>query len=86
MHFIAFELGGSLSVMAWRGCFLAIPGHWALITLLWVVTVVYVTTEVTVAVIPLASTDEDTAVEPFRAVVARGSTVIRTVVIVTVGT
>ena len=33
MHFIALKLGGSLSVMAWRCCFLAILGHWALISL-----------------------------------------------------
>ncbi len=74
---LPFELGGCRSVTAWRCCFLAILGHWALIALLWIVVIVYFAMEATLPMKPLASANEDTAIEPFRAVVAGGSTVIR---------
>jgi hypothetical protein len=48
--------------------------------------VIYMATKVFMAVKPRASTDEDTTVEPFRAVVAVGSTGVRSEVIVTVRT
>ena len=77
MHFIALELGVCLRVMAWRCCFLTILAHLALITLLCVVIVVYVAMEATLTMVPLTSANEDTAIEPFRSVVAGLSTVIR---------
>jgi hypothetical protein len=49
-------------------------------------TVIYVTAEAATAMKPWAGANEDSSGEPFWTVVASGSTVIRSDVIVTVGT
>jgi hypothetical protein len=49
-------------------------------------TVIYVAVEVGRTMKPRASTDEDSTCKPFRAVVAVGSTAIRSDVIVAIGT
>jgi hypothetical protein len=64
---------------------LATVGYCAPVTVLWMVGVIYVATEFAGAMKPRASADEDVPAEPFRAVVAGGSTAIRSGVIVTIG-
>jgi hypothetical protein len=60
--------------------------HCALITMLRMESVVYLATEFAGAMKPRAGANEDLPVKPFWAVVARGSTPIRSGVIVAVGT
>jgi len=66
--------------------FLASFWRWAFIAVLWVETVVHVAPEIAGAMKPRASADEDLPAKPFRTVVAGGSTVIRSDVIVAIGT
>jgi hypothetical protein len=61
-------------------------GQCALITVLWMEPVIYVALELVSAVKPRASANEDVTVKPFRTVIARGRTVVRSDVIVTIGT
>jgi hypothetical protein len=66
--------------------FLASFWKWTLIAVLRMETVIYVALEVAGAVKPWASANEAVAVKPLRTVVASGGTVIRSDVIVTIGT
>jgi len=66
--------------------FLASFWSWTLIAVLRMETVIYVALEVAGAVKPWASANEAVAVKPLRTVIASGGTVIRSDVIVTIGT
>jgi len=66
--------------------FLASLWQWALITVLRMETIIYVALEVAGAMKPRASANEAVPVKPFRTVVASGSTVIRSDVIVAIRT
>src|ERR1017187_2227758 len=81
--FVPFELLGSSPL---RCGFIANLWPFAVIAMLWIERVIDPAMEVVGAMKPRADTDENAAVEPFRAVVAVGNAVIRRVVIVTVGT
>lgn len=65
--------------------FLATFWRWALISVIWMETVIDVALEATSATKPGASANEAVSIKPFRAVVASGSTAIRSDVIVTLG-
>jgi hypothetical protein len=67
-------------------CLLPVCGHWPVVTVMRIVTVIDVTVEAAGTMEPGASTDEDPADEPIRPVVAIGSTAIRGIVEVSVGT
>src|SRR5277367_5999546 len=69
-----------------RGSFLAALGHWALVAVLRMKVVVYMTAKVGGAVKPRASANKDTAGKPLGAVVTVGSAAIGGRVIVSVGT
>jgi hypothetical protein len=66
--------------------FLATFWRWALISVLWMETVIHVALELTRAMKPGASANEAVSVEPLWTVVAGRSTAIRSDVIVTIGT
>jgi hypothetical protein len=68
-----------------RLSFLAALWGWPLIAVVRMETVVYVALKVAGAMKPRARADEPVPVKPFRAVVASGSTAIRSGVIVTIG-
>jgi len=82
--FISFEMS-TIDTLGWLG-FLATVWLWALIAVLWMETVVHVAPEFCRAMKPWASTNEDALSKPFWTVVASGSTVIGSGVIVAVGT
>ena len=65
--------------------FFATFWRWALISVVWMETVIHVALETTSAMKPRASANEAVSIKPFRAVVAGGSTAIWSDVIVTVG-
>jgi hypothetical protein len=83
-HFVSFEVL-TIDTLCRLG-FLARFWQGALIAVLWMETVIYVALEVTSAMKPRASANEDVPVKPLWTVVARGGTVIRSDVIVTIGT
>ena len=64
---------------------IAIVRQRAFVTTVNIETVIYMAAKVCRAVKPRASTDEGTTDKPFRAVVAVGSTGVRSVVIVAIG-
>jgi hypothetical protein len=66
-------------------CLLPVGGHWPVVTVMRIVTVIDVAVEAAGTVEPGASADEDPADEPIRPVVAIGSAAIRGVVEVSVG-
>jgi len=68
-----------------RLCFLATFWRWALVSMLWVETVIHVALEATSAMKPGASANEAVPVKPFWTIVASRSTAIRSDVIVTIG-
>jgi hypothetical protein len=84
-HFVSFEvvdfvetLGGfGLLATVWRGAF---------VSALRIEAVIYVAVEVGRAMKPRADSDEDATGKPFGAVVAVGSTGVRSVIVVAVGT
>jgi hypothetical protein len=82
-RFIAFERRW---VFALLGSFLASLRRLAFIAVMRVERVVYAALEVFRTMKPRTNTYEYTASEPFRAVVAVGNTVIRSVVVVAIGT
>ena len=82
-HFISLELRGGFSL---RCGLVANFWHRPLIAVLWVEGIVHLALEVAAAMKPRANADENAAIEPFRAVVAVGNTVIGGVIVVTVGT
>ena len=77
--FIALE---ALEVGGMRG--LAVGGHRAMVAMLRIKAIVYMAVEGGGTVEPRASTDEDTAVEPFRTVVTVGSAVVGSVIVIPV--
>jgi len=78
-HFIRMErLAVGYGVFAARR-------HGAVIAVVGVKVVVHMAIEVIAAMVPRAGTNEDAAVKPLRAVVAVGSAVVRSVVIVAIG-
>src|ERR1700735_5200212 len=82
-HFIPFEVLDLIKML---------PGFWpianlrhrALVPMVWMEAVIYVTPKVFVTMKPRTNADEDTASKPFRAVVAVRSTRVRRDVIVSV--
>jgi hypothetical protein len=62
-----------------------VVGYRAAIATVNVEAVIYMAAKVSMAVKPWAGTDEDAAVKPFRAVVAVGSTGVRSEVIIPIG-
>jgi len=68
-----------------RLALLARPWQCARVTVVWMVGVVYAAAKFARPVKPRTRADEDVPVEPLRAVVARGSTAIRSDVIVPIG-
>jgi hypothetical protein len=83
-HFVTFEMR-TIDALCRLGL-LARSRQDALIAVLWMETVIYVALEVTRAMKPWASTNEDVAGKPLWTVVSRGGTAIRSDVIVTIGT
>src|ERR1700719_895757 len=82
--FISLEVGAVDALR--RLGLLATIWQCALVTMLWMVTIVDVAPEFAGAMKPRARANEDFAIKPFRAVIARGSAVIRSGVVVTIGT
>jgi len=83
-HFVPLEVR-TIDTLGRFG-FLATFWHWALVTVIWMETVIHVPLEVASAVKPWASAVEGFPVKPFRAVIAGGRTAVRIGVIVTIGT
>jgi hypothetical protein len=65
---------------------LATVWYWTFVAVLWMESVIYIATEIVRATKPRASANEDALSKPLWAVVARGSTAMRSGVIVSVGT
>ena len=84
-NFISFEVVNLIEMFRLLG-FLTTLRLWAGIAVFGMKTIVYMTPEVVRAMKPLASANENAACKPFRAVVAVGSTIIWSDVIVAVGT
>jgi len=84
-YFISFEMGHVLGMLCGLG-FLATLWRRAFIAVFRVIIVIYVATEVIVAMKPRTGTDEDTTGKPFRTVVAGWSTAIRRGIIVPIRT
>jgi hypothetical protein len=82
-HLVSVEVGWG-SGMLWSGSF-ATGRHCTFVAVIGMEMVIYMATKVGRAVEPWAGTDEDTAVEPLRAIVAVGSTAIGRYIIVAVG-
>ena len=84
-HLVTMEVFHVLrmKIRAWG---FSASGVWPVIAMLRVVVVIYVTVEVIGAVKPGTRPDEDTAAEPLRAVVAVGSAVVGSDVVVAVRT
>ena len=84
-HFISFEVVNLIEMLCGLG-FLTTLRLWTGVAMFRMKTVIYVALEVVRAMKPLASADENAACKPFRAIVAVGSAVIWSNVIVAVGT
>jgi hypothetical protein len=84
-HFIPFEVGNLIDTLCGLGS-LAALWSWAFVAMFGMITVIYVAAEVIRAMKPRASTNEDAAAKPFRAVVAVRSAAIGIGVIVSVRT
>jgi hypothetical protein len=84
-HFISFEVRNPADRLG-RLRFRATRGPWAFIAALRIVSVIHVALELGMAMEPRAGANEHAIGKPFRAVVAVGSTFIRSVVIITVRT
>jgi hypothetical protein len=82
--FVSFEVG-AIDALGRFG-FLATLWHRAFITVLRMEAVVYVALKLVSAMKPRASANEAVAIEPFRAIVAGGSAVIRGGIVVTIRT
>ena len=82
-HFVSFEVGDFINALV-RLRAIARMWHWAVIAVIRIETVIYVAVELGGAVKPGANANENPARKPFRAVVAVGSTRVRSVVIVAV--
>lgn len=83
-HFISLEVRRSDSLC--RLGFLARFWQRAFIAVLWMQTIIHVALEIAGAMEPRASADKDVSGKPFWTVIARRGTVIRSDVIVTIGT
>jgi hypothetical protein len=83
-HFVSFEVR-TIDTLCRLGL-LAGFWQWAFIAVLWMETVIYVALKLSSAMKPRSSANEDVPVKPFWTVVARGGTVIRSDVIVSIGT
>ncbi len=83
-HFVSFEVR-PIDTLCWL-CFLTTLWQLTLIAMLWMEMVIYVALEFTRAMKPRASANEDVPAKPFWPVVASWGTVIRSDVIVTIGT
>ena len=75
-HFVSFEVGDLIETLSRLG-FVATVWLWAVIAVLRMETVIYVSSEVVSAMKPRASANEDATCKPFRAVVAIGGAVVR---------
>ena len=84
-HFVSFEVRNVIDAMIRLG-FLAALRSGAAVTVVRVITVVYVALKILGAVKPRASADENAAGKPFRTVIAVGSAAVRSGVVITVGT
>jgi hypothetical protein len=84
-NFISLEVGNLIDTLGRLG-FFATRWLWAVIAVFGMKAVIHVAAEVFLAMEPRASTDEEATRKPLRAVVAVGSTVIGSGVIVAVGT
>jgi hypothetical protein len=82
--FVSFEMV-FVDTLGWLG-FLATVWPCALVALLWIETVIYLAAELALAMKPRAGANEDVPSKPFWAIVATGGTVIRSDVIIAVGT
>jgi hypothetical protein len=82
-RFVSLEVR-TVDTLGWFS-FLTAFGRWALISMLWMETVIHVALEITRAVKPGASADEAVPVKPFWTIVASGSTAVRSNVVVTIG-
>jgi len=82
-RFVSLKVG-AIDTLGRLG-FLATFWRWALIAVVWMETVIHVALEATSAMKPRAGANEAVSIKPFRAVVASGSTAIRSDVVVTVG-
>ena len=83
-HFVSFEMRSANAFC--RLGFLATLWQLALVTVLRVEAVIYVALEFTGAMKPGASANETVSIKPFRTIVAGGGTVIRSNVMVAIGT
>jgi hypothetical protein len=84
-NFISFEVVDLIEVLCRLG-FLTTLRLWADVAVFGMKTVIYMAPEVVWAMKPLASADENATCKPFRAVVAVGSAVKWSDVIVAIGT
>jgi hypothetical protein len=76
---------GAIDTLRWLG-FLTTVWHWTRVTVLWMETVIDVTTEVVRAVEPWARPHEDTATKPFWSVIAGGRTAVGSGIVISIGT
>jgi hypothetical protein len=83
-HFVSFEVR-TIDTLCRLG-FLASFWQWALIAVLRMETVIYVALEIASAMKPRTGANKDVPAKPFWTVVARRGTVIRSDIIVTIGT
>jgi hypothetical protein len=82
--FVSIEVG-AIDALRCFG-FLATVWHWTLVAVLRMESVIDVTSEVLRAVKPWARPHEDTATEPFGAVIAGGRTAVGSGIVVSIGT
>jgi hypothetical protein len=84
-HFIAFEVRGIVDTV-FRSRFFAAGREWAFVTVVGMVVVIYVSAEVVRTMEPATGSDEDSAIEPLRAVIAIRGAVVGRNIVVAIGT
>ena len=84
-HFVSFEVGNLIETLSRFG-FIATGWPWAVIAVLRMEAVIYVSTEVGWAMKPRASPNEDATRKPFRVIVAVGGALVRRDIVVSVRT
>src|ERR1700733_1646423 len=84
-HFVAFEVGVVNDIVFRTGSFAALRQS-AFVAVVGMVTVIHMALEVLRTMEPPAGSDEDSAVEPLRAIVAVGSAAVRGGIVVAVRT
>lgn len=84
-HFVPFEVSNLVETLSRLG-FIATVWLWAVVAVLGMETVIYMAAEAFRTMKPGTNANEDAPVKPLRTVVAVGGAVVRSDVIVTVGT